>query len=110
MQQLMARYRKYLSLIYLLTLLMLSVGPALATEIKTSVEDQKELSLTVYNQDLGLIRDVRAIQLNRGINNIAVREVSAQIRPETAIITSISHPNSLSLLEQNFDYDLLTPQ
>lgn len=81
-----------------------------ADEIKTTVQDQQELSLTVYNQDLALIRDVRNVHLKQGINRLAVREVSAQIRPETAIITSLSHPNALSLLEQNFDYDLLTPQ
>lgn len=84
--------------------------PAYAAEIKSTVEDQKELSLTVYNQDLALIRDVRNISLDKGMNRIALREVSAQIRPETAIITSLSHPNSLALFEQNFDYDLLTPQ
>jgi len=81
-----------------------------AQEITTTVDDQEELSLTVYNQDLALIRDVRNVSLNKGLNRIAVREVSAQIRPETALITSLSHPNSLSLIEQNFDYDLLTPQ
>ena len=84
--------------------------PAYADEIKATVKDQKELSLTVYNQDLALIRDVRNVSLNIGMNRLAVREVSAKIRPETAIITSLSHPNALSLFEQNFDYDLLTPQ
>ena len=86
------------------------LSPVVADEIRTTVKDQKELSLTVYNHDMALIRDVRTINLAAGLNKIAVREVSAQIRPETAIITSISHPNSLALLEQNFDYDLLTPQ
>lgn len=96
---------------YALTLLIvISKAPVYAEEIKTTVKDQQELSLTVYNQDLALIRDVRNLTLNKGLNRVAVREVSAQIRPETAIITSLSHPNSLSLLEQNFDYDLLTPQ
>ena len=93
---------------------LLSMGimfsPVFADEIRTTVKDQKELSLTVYNHDLALIRDVRTINLTKGLNRLAVREVSAEIRPETAIITSLSHPNSLSLLEQNFDYDLLTPQ
>ena len=83
---------------------------ATAEEIKSTLKDQQEISLTVYNQNLALIRDVRKVPFNKGLNKIAVREVSAQIRPETAIITNLSNPNSLSLLEQNFDYDLLTPQ
>jgi hypothetical protein len=111
MQQLMINHHSLLARFYMLGLLLLvCMAPVYADEIKTTVEDQQELSLTVYNQDLALIRDVRNLQLNKGLNRVAVREVSAQIRPETAIITSLSHPNSLSLLEQNFDYDLLTPQ
>lgn len=82
----------------------------LAEEIKSTLKDQQEISVTVYNQNLALIRDVREVPLRKGLNRIAVREVSAQIRPETAIITNLSSPDSLSLLEQNFDYDLLTPQ
>ena len=83
---------------------------AFAAEIKTSLKDQQSVSLTVYNENLALIRDVRNVRLTSGLNNIAVRGVSALIRPETAIMSSTSHPNSLSLLEQNFDYDLLTPE
>ena len=81
-----------------------------AEEIKSTLKDQQEISLTVYNQNLALIRDVRVVPLQKGVNRIAVREVSAQIRPETAIITNLNSPSALSLLEQNFDYDLLTPQ
>lgn len=84
--------------------------PIFAEETKTTVDDQQELSLTVCNKNLALIRDVRNLELQKGLNRISVREVSAQMRPETAIITSLSYPNSLSLLEQNFDYDLLIPQ
>ncbi len=91
-------------------MLALSLCAVHANEIKTTVEDQKELSLTVYNHNLALIRDVRNVTLNKGLNRLAVREVSAQIRPETAIITSLSHAHALALFEQNFDYDLLTPQ
>ncbi len=89
--------------------LMVSVEAG-AAEIITSQKDQQEVSLTVYNEDLALIRDVRTVPLTKGLNSIAVREVSARIRPETAILTNVSHPDSLSLLEQNFDYDLLTPE
>ena len=107
MQQLMVNHHSLMPRFFLLALLLVSIAPVYAKEIKTTVKDQKELSLTVYNRDLALIRDVRQLDINKGINKIAVREVSAQIRPETAIITSLSHPDSLSLLEQNFDYDLV---
>ena len=90
----------------------LSLGPVAVAdaEIKATANDQQALSLTVYNQNLVLIGDVRKIKLTKGLNKIAVREVSAKIQPETVIITSLTRPDALSLLEQNFDYDLLTPR
>ena len=94
-------------MVFILALLGFSVQ---AEEIYTTLDDQEQISLTVYNHDLALIRDVRNIALQKGLNQIAIREVSARIRPETAIISNLSNPNSLSLLEQNFDFDLLTPQ
>lgn len=78
-------------------------------ESRSTLKDQESVAVTIYNSNLALIKDVRKVQLNKGINAIALRDVSAQIRPETALLRSISTPGSLTLLEQNFDYDLLTP-
>ena len=61
------------------------------------------------NENLALIKDVRRIDLAAGPNRLALREVSAQMRPETALLRSLSHPGALRLVEQNFDFDLLTP-
>jgi hypothetical protein len=52
---------------------------------------------------------VRNVALDAGVNRVALRDVSARLRPETALLRSLSHPGSLELLEQNFDFDLLTP-
>jgi hypothetical protein len=49
------------------------------------------------------------VTLEAGQNRLALREVSAGMRPETALLRSLSHPGSLTLIEQNFDFDLLTP-
>jgi hypothetical protein len=68
------------------------------------------VAVTIYNENLALIKDVRKISLDNGLNRLALREVSAQMRPETALLRSLSHAGALSLLEQNFDFDLLTPQ
>lgn len=79
------------------------------TEFRSTLDDQKSVAVTIYNSNLALVKDVRAVKLNKGLNAIALRDVSAKIRPETALLRSISAPGSLSLLEQNFDYDLLSP-
>lgn len=78
-------------------------------EIKSTLADQQSVAVTIYNGDLALVKDTRKVKLNTGLNALALRDVSAQIRPETALLRSINALGSLNLLEQNFDFDLLTP-
>ena len=78
-------------------------------EIRSTLSDQQSVAVTIYNQDLALVKDTRKVNLKAGLNALALRDVSAQIRPETALLRSINAPGSLTLLEQNFDFDLLTP-
>ena len=79
-------------------------------ESRSTLNDQQSVAVTIYNGDLALVKDTRKIKLKTGLNALALRDVSAQIRPETALLRSINAPGSLSLLEQNFDFDLLTPE
>ena len=79
-------------------------------ESRSTLNDQQSVAVTIYNSDLALVKDTRKVKLKTGLNALAMRDVSAQIRPETALLRSISAPGSLTLLEQNFDFDLLTPQ
>lgn len=90
----------------------LSCSAALAEEleIRSTAADQKNLAVTIYNNNLALIKDQRKIVLNRGIQTVALRDVSAQIRPETALLHSLNQSNGLTVIEQNFDFDLLTPE
>jgi hypothetical protein len=78
-------------------------------ETPSTLADQQSVAVTIYNENLALIKDVRRIALDAGINRLALREVSGRMRPETASLRSLTHPGSLALLEQNFDFDLLTP-
>ena len=78
-------------------------------ESRSTLNDQQNVAVTIYNGDLALVKDTRKVKLKIGLNALALRDVSAQIRPETALLRSINAPGSLTLLEQNFDFDLLTP-
>lgn len=78
-------------------------------ETTSTLNEQQSVAVTIYNGDLALVKDTRKVQLNAGVNALALRDVSAQIRPETALLRSLNAPGSLNLLEQNFDFDLLTP-
>ena len=61
---------------------------ALETEKLTSLEDQKSVAVTIYNENLALIKDMRSIVLDKGLNQLAFRGVSAKMRPETALLRS----------------------
>jgi hypothetical protein len=78
-------------------------------EKPSTLADQQSVAVTIYNENLALIKDLRRVSFEAGRNRLALREVSGRMRPETALLRSVSHPGSLSLLEQNFDFDLLTP-
>lgn len=79
---------------------------AFTDEYITTLDDQQSISLTIYNQNLALIKDRRAIILPEGSNTLAFREVSARMKPETALLSS----KEMTVLEQNFEFDMLTPQ
>lgn len=81
-----------------------------ATDTRSTLADQKSVSVTIYNQDLALVRDVRRVALPAGEFSLALRDVSAKIRPETALLRSLTAASSLRTREQNFDFDLLTPE
>jgi len=93
-------------------LLLSLVGSAYAQseEQRSTLADQKEVAVTIYNENLALIKDQRKLPLKRGTSALAFRDVSAKMRAETALLRSLSAPGSLSVVEQNFNFDLLTPQ
>jgi hypothetical protein len=102
---------RYFRLCWLAT--WLSIAPLAAAaggEERISMpDDQKGVAITIYNDDLALVKDTRRIRLERDLNTLAWRGVAAQIRPETAQLRNLSNPAGLRLREQNFDFDLLTP-
>jgi hypothetical protein len=85
-----------------------TAGGAIA-ETASRAEDREEVAVTIYNDSLALVKEVRRIPFERGANSIALRDVSAKMRPETASLRALGG-GSLRLIEQNFDFDLLTPQ
>ena len=94
----------------LLALALLAVGTAQAAEERQSnAADQTGLAVTIYNGDLALVKDARKVKIGHGDNQLAWRDVSARIQPETALLRALDG-RKLTLLEQNFDFDLLTPQ
>ena len=79
-------------------------------EVTTRPADQQAISLSIYNNNLALIKDTRRIKLARDANALAWRGVSAQMRPETAQLRSLRSANEFIVQEQYFDFDLLSPE
>jgi hypothetical protein len=88
----------------------LVVPPARAQvpETRVTQADQASVAVTIYNENLALVKDRRRVTLAPGIQNLAFIDVSAQLRPETALLHSDG--GQLGVLEQNFEFDLLTPE
>lgn len=66
---------------------------------------QGEVSVTIYNNNLALVQDVRQLSVPAGRSRQEFPDVSAQIRPETVTLSGAG----IGIVEQNFDYDLLSP-
>lgn len=79
-------------------------------EIRSTISDQQNVAVTIYNNNLALVKDQRKVRLSSGPQKLAIRDVSGQMRSETALLRSLSNPGSFTTLEQNFDFDLLTPE
>ncbi len=96
-------------------LLLLGLGVAIATPLAaqdaTSVAipggatAQGDIAVTIYNNGQSLVQDTRRMSLPAGRSKQDFPDVSAQIRAETVTLTG----PGIGIVEQNFDYDLLTP-
>ncbi|MEI8161691.1 MAG: DUF4139 domain-containing protein [Betaproteobacteria bacterium] len=80
-----------------------------ARDVISSAADREAVAVTVYNDDLALVKERRRVDLPPGPARLSLREVAAQMRPETALLRAVGG-QPLRLIEQNFDFDLLTPQ
>jgi len=80
------------------------------TTVTSNEQGQKELAVTVYNSNIALVRDVRRVRLPDGAVDLRYMDIAAQVNPATVHIVSLTSPKDLNILEQNYEYDLLSPQ
>ena len=73
------------------------------------VENQTGVEVTVYNSNIGLVKDKRQIKLQKGIQELKFMDVAAQIMPTSVSIKSLGAQGGFNVLEQNYEYDLLSP-
>jgi hypothetical protein len=76
----------------------------------TAREDQADLAVTVYNSSLALVRDIREFTLPAGESDLHFIDIAATVNPATVHFRSLTEPSRVSVIEQNYEYDLLEPE
>ena len=90
-----------------LTVLLLPGAALSQTVLKSDAADQVEVKVTVYNNNLGLIKDIREINLPVGQGELRFMDVASHIMPATVHAKSLDAPDEFAVLEQNYEYDLM---
>lgn len=87
-----------------------ALGLALAAqgpgEVTSTARDRTALGITLYRNDLAMVRDTRRIALPAGASRLAFADVAASIRPKSAWM---AFPPGVTVRERNHEFDLLSP-
>ncbi|MCX5799513.1 MAG: DUF4139 domain-containing protein, partial [Proteobacteria bacterium] len=101
-------------ILWILSIIIVSVLIRNNTEaidkLSTGIDDQTAVEVTVYNSNIGLVKDLRKIKLIKGTQELKFMDVASHIIPTSVSIKSLSAPENLFVLEQNYEYDLLSPR
>jgi hypothetical protein len=86
----------------------MTVGSILVLAL-AALAEAKDVRVTVYNSNIGVVRDVRTVKLERGLNAVSMTDVAASIDP-TSVRVNVEGEGDISVTEQNFEYDLVNPE
>ena len=97
-------------LLVLLAFLAVTAAPAAAVPRVVSTEsDRVSAEITIYNSGLGLVKDRRNVSLSRGDSVLQLMDVASQVIPSSVSVEAVPDKGTVSVLEQNYEYDLLSP-
>ncbi|HOW35590.1 MAG TPA: DUF4139 domain-containing protein [Candidatus Omnitrophota bacterium] len=92
----------------ILSLVLISTTVFAQNAVKSTIDDQTGMEVTVYNSNLGLIKDTRQVNLPAGKGELRFMDVAADIMPVTVHAKSLNFPDGFGILEQNYEYDLIS--
>lgn len=81
------------------------IAAASLIALATAAAAETGVDITIYADNQALVQDTRQITFDGKVQRVEFKNVSAQIRPETASLAA----TEMRIIEQNFDYDLLSP-
>src|SRR6266702_4394204 len=91
-----------------LALIVLVSSRGAAATLAVTREMQTDMMVTIYNGKLGLVKDVREVRLPAGLGEAQFMDVAALIDPTSVHLRSLTNPTGLKILEQKYEYDLLS--
>ncbi|MFH0984823.1 MAG: hypothetical protein V1882_04740 [Candidatus Omnitrophota bacterium] len=83
-------------------------GAAPVSLQQSTIEDQKGIEVTIYNSNIALVKDSRKLTLPAGEGELRFMDVASSINPVTVSARSLNFPNDFSVLDQNYEYDLIS--
>ncbi len=75
--------------------------------VATVTVTQAEVGITIYNNDLALVKDVRQLELSAGDSELKFTDVASAIDPTSVSFSVVGKPDAVQILEQNYRYDLV---
>lgn len=104
------RFVLFLAPMSFLSLLLFAIGSNPLTPTGSVQSASAGVDLTVYNQNVALVKDKRTLALKQGMNSVRFSDVASQIDPTSVQFTSLSDPSGTHVVEQNYAYDLVGTQ
>lgn len=99
-----------LSILSMVVLLFSVATVEARTVSKSTADDQVSIEVTVYNNNLGLIKDTRKLSLPPGEGELRFMDVASHIMPVTVHAKSLNRPEDFTVIEQNYEYDLINAE
>lgn len=78
-------------------------------QVASEGSDRTRVDVTVYNQDLALVREIREVDLPKGEFHLEFRDVPSRINPVTLLVAPAGR-SGLHLFEQNYEFDLMSKE
>jgi hypothetical protein len=99
--------RSALALIFLLAMIV-PVQSSAGAQVETTADDQTNVAITIYNDGTGLVKDTRSLNLPDGQFDLIYMDVASAMDPTSVHFVSLTNPGALGVLEQNYEYDLVS--
>ncbi|MCB0228917.1 MAG: DUF4139 domain-containing protein, partial [Anaerolineae bacterium] len=96
-----------MTLLAILAALLIAALPVSSVSLPAAEAQDKTVELTVYNQNMALVSETRPVALESGLNEVVYTDVAAQIDPTSVSFKSLTDPTGTTVLEQNFEYDIV---